>query len=320
MFKKPRRCLSYKALSTVPSTLSTVPSTSSTVPTTLSAEPSTSSTATPTLLVEPSSPSDLSSETVSSSTESESSDVESPVQSRLFDINEWNHASDPEDEFWEVLYQHDNVGMLCSLVSDLMAVIPVLIGLIYIISRNARNEKKKLEIIISAMLKELTRSRQQFHRMNGKLQRQKRKCQCDKTLYEKLSVDDKSTKFYTGLESKEQFSSIYDSIKEYVRRRWTGLKTTTVSLKRTFDKIMGPQRILHRKDELLLCLRLGFLDKDIHDRFGISNNLSSTNIFIMVACISYNYWEMVCFHPQSRSFKCHQATTFQISKKFTINH
>lgn len=69
---------------------------------------------------------------------------------------------------------------------------------------------------------------------------------------------------------------LYDVVHPFVRRRWKGLQCTSTALKRKFKNVpkrMGPDRILHGKDEFLLCLmklRLGLLGKDLQYRFNIS--------------------------------------------------
>ena len=69
-----------------------------------------------------------------------------------------------------------------------------------------KSEIIKLNCIISALHKELSKSRQRNQLLISKEARRKAKCKCNQPLYQKLLNTDSETVFYTGLETKSLFN------------------------------------------------------------------------------------------------------------------
>ena len=98
---------------------------------------------------------------------------------------------------------------------------------------------------------------------------------------EKLITSDKSCEFYTGIRTISEFNELHDIIAPFNKRRWRGVKKTTSAIVRKYKKkpkSFGPDRKLCSKDEFclfLMKLRLGLLNQDLADRFGVSVGLIS---------------------------------------------
>ena len=92
---------------------------------------------------------------------------------------------------------------------------------------------------------------------------------------------DKQMNFYTGISTIALFNVIFSLLEPYLQKLkyWRGRKTALPINKRRFHK--SSQRSLSHKDEFLMVLvrlRLGLLNEDVADRFGISTGTAS-NIF-----------------------------------------
>lgn len=104
-----------------------------------------------------------------------------------------------------------------------------------------------------------------------------------KITYENTLLTDRDVNFYTGIQSREIFDSLYDLLSQFVKRRWKG----SVNIYRNIRKFkpspskFGPTRKLQGKDELLLTLmrlKLGLVRDHLANLFGISST-SATLIF-----------------------------------------
>jgi hypothetical protein len=95
-----------------------------------------------------------------------------------------------------------------------------------------------------------------------------------------LLTCDSNVSFFTGLPNKSVFDRLHSLIVPFVKRRWTGV-TRICKFVRNLKKPasrFGPQRKLTSRGEFLLMLmklRLGLLNKDLANRFSISESLSS---------------------------------------------
>ena len=89
--------------------------------------------------------------------------------------------------------------------------------------------------------------------------------------------------FYTGLLSIKLFEAVYNLLSPYIPRLlyWRGTKRVINSKVRPRIIMQSSQKKLTSKNELLLTLmrlRLGLLNEDLADRFGISTTIC-LNIF-----------------------------------------
>ena len=107
--------------------------------------------------------------------------------------------------------------------------------------------------------------------------------------YLKIKSDAKMT-FYIGFASITQFNAVFNLFEQYLTRvkYWRGPKRTTNASKvrRYFVK---ESKILSHKNEFLLTLmrlRLGLLNEDIADRFGISPTICSNTFTTWIRLVS----------------------------------
>lgn len=108
--------------------------------------------------------------------------------------------------------------------------------------------------------------------------------------WRKIKTDSKMN-FYTGIASILAFNAMFELIKPFLGtiRYWRGPKTA-----RRWDKIHRSYRrcttkILSHKDELLLTLmrlRLGLLNEDLADRFGVSTTVCSNTFATMIRVLA----------------------------------
>ena len=99
--------------------------------------------------------------------------------------------------------------------------------------------------------------------------------------------------FYTGISSIKIFNTLFLLLKPYLPnlRYWRGPKHAIKSyrkIRRHFCKKMY-NKILSQKDELLLTLmrlRLGLLNEDLADRFGVSTSICSNTFATYVRLIA----------------------------------
>ena len=94
---------------------------------------------------------------------------------------------------------------------------------------------------------------------------------------------DQKMNFYTGLSSIKLFEAVFNLLEPYIPRLsyWRGTKRSTKSKVRSRTFVKSSQKKLTAKNEFLITLmrlRLGLLNEDLADRFGISTTICS-NIF-----------------------------------------
>ena len=95
----------------------------------------------------------------------------------------------------------------------------------------------------------------------------------------RIKTDEKMN-FYTGISSIPLFNAIFSLLSLYLPKLkyWRGRKTTSIIKRSSY---LSSQKALSHKDEFLMVLmrlRLGLLNEDVADRFGISTATAS-NIF-----------------------------------------
>ena len=95
--------------------------------------------------------------------------------------------------------------------------------------------------------------------------------------WQKIKTD-KKMNFYTGISSIQAFLAVYKLIQPYLCKvqYWRGSKRVISTRKRSFTR--SKVKKLSYKNELLLTLmriRLGLLNEDLADRFGISSTVCS---------------------------------------------
>ncbi|XP_065666922.1 uncharacterized protein LOC124813812 isoform X2 [Hydra vulgaris] len=109
------------------------------------------------------------------------------------------------------------------------------------------------------------------------------KCVCMQSVTSRILKTDSDCDFFTGVQTVAEFKSLHTIISPFVRRRWRGTKNTT-TVTRKFKKVpkqFGPHRKLLSEDEFLLFLmklRLGLLNRDLAERFNVSEALISSII------------------------------------------
>lgn len=129
------------------------------------------------------------------------------------------------------------------------------------------------------------------------LERQSKKSQCEQIL-----KTDKDCRFYTGIGVKAVFNKLHEFISPFVRRRWRGYFKLSTKVKRvSLKKSFGPGRKLPSIDEFLLVLmrlRLGLTNKDLADRFNISESLASSIFQTWLTPMSKIIGAMVYWPPK----------------------
>ena len=113
--------------------------------------------------------------------------------------------------------------------------------------------------------------------------------------------------FYTGLSSIEVFSTVFNLIEAYLASisYWVGpyrmhYQQKSYSKVRQYKNHQFKRKLSH-KDEFFLTLmrlRLGLLNKDIADRFGISPTLSSRIFTTRVLSKLLGHALITCFHKK----------------------
>ena len=129
---------------------------------------------------------------------------------------------------------------------------------------------------------------------------------------------DKQTKFYTGLPSTKIFEALFEFLFEKVRKMsyWIGSKKTVVNKVRRFvvsPKKFGKSRNLPIKAELLLTLiklRLGLLNHDIADRFGVSDSVISSVLNTWIKVLG-NSLRFLIHYPDKESVRENLPRSFQ---------
>ena len=106
--------------------------------------------------------------------------------------------------------------------------------------------------------------------------------------WKKIKTDAK-IRFYTGFTSIAQFNAIFNLLQPYLPkiRYWRGPKRASTKVKRNFQT--KKSKILSHQDEFLLTLmrlRLGLLNEDLADRFGVSPTICSNTFTTWIRIIS----------------------------------
>ncbi|XP_047137793.1 uncharacterized protein LOC124814300 [Hydra vulgaris] len=109
------------------------------------------------------------------------------------------------------------------------------------------------------------------------------KCICKQSVSNRILKTNSDCDFFTGVQTLAEFKSLHNIISPFVRRRWRGtLNTTPISRKfKKAPKQFGPLRKLLSEEEFLLFLmkmRLGLLNRDLAERFKVSEALISSVI------------------------------------------
>ena len=142
------------------------------------------------------------------------------------------------------------------------------------------------------------------------------KCKCKKTVSEQLLINDAKCEFYIGIQKITVFEKLSNILSPLVRLRWRGTKKTTTGNVRKLKKqpkLFGPRRKLHCKDEFLLMLmklRLGVLNKDLADRFGVSVGLVSS-IFTSWLKVSSDVLSSMIFIPDQSNISNTRSSRFK---------
>lgn len=132
---------------------------------------------------------------------------------------------------------------------------------------------------------------------------QKSRKDSSKYTFENIVKDDSCAAFYTGIAKKSLVQKLHSLIERFVRRKWRGFNVGYSLIKRKFTrspKKFGPTSKIASIDEFLLTLmklRLGLLNRDLADRFKISETVCSRIIKTWLAAmrmtlVNLVYWPM----------------------------
>ena len=137
-------------------------------------------------------------------------------------------------------------------------------------------------------------------------------------------VSDGKMKFYTGIPSKAAFFAIFDSIKSSLPKvkYWRGCRTLCNPLRYKVVKKPGPERQLSHKDEFLMTcmkIRLGLLNEDLADRFGISKQ-SVSNIFTTWIKLLDKFIGSLVFNPPKEVLRENLPPSFQNPTYSSVRH
>ena len=138
--------------------------------------------------------------------------------------------------------------------------------------------------------------------------------------------DDKMMKFYTGIPSKDAFFAIYACMNSSLPKvkYWRGCRTLCNPLryKTNHLKKHGRKRHLSSKDELLLTLmkiRLGLLNQDLADRFGVSKQ-SVSNIFTTWVKVLDKFIGSLVFNPPKDMVRENLPPSFKNPTYSSVRH
>ena len=132
----------------------------------------------------------------------------------------------------------------------------------------------------------------------AKLEEEVRKLKEEKFGLHKIQNDDYLTKFYTGFHSYKMFNDFFDSIKDHAAEMITYLQNKRLNTEQTKTLCARKQAKLSLKEQLFLFLhkvRLGSLDQDLADKFGVAQSTVSRNTvtwanFLYCILGSQNIW------------------------------
>ena len=122
-------------------------------------------------------------------------------------------------------------------------------------------------------------------------------------MHAKLLADDKSTKFFSGLDKKSLFDSLHDCIAPFVKRCFKGVSRVVNHVRRHIPggRQRGPKRKLDSKDEFLLAmmkLHLALLINDLPSRFHISYTLCGQIFNMLDTCNGQStFFNDICSEP-----------------------
>nr|XP_047130218.1 uncharacterized protein LOC124810063 [Hydra vulgaris] len=134
-------------------------------------------------------------------------------------------------------------------------------------------------------------------------------------IFKKL-LNENNCKFYTNIAQIELFHKLHDKIMPLIKRRLPqNSDNVCPRLFKLTPQKMGPKTKINSIDEFLLTLmklRLGLLNKDLADRFGVSEGLCSKIFHSWIRGMS-EYFKNFIFMPDMGAIL---ATTPQRYKKF----
>lgn len=134
---------------------------------------------------------------------------------------------------------------------------------------------------------------------------------------------DKKVKYYTGIPSIEAFNEIFEHVEPHLStvRYWKGPKRLCNPLKQK-QRYCSAKRQLSAKEELILCLmklRLGMLNEDLADRFGVSWTHVS-NVFVTWLKILSELLGELVFNPPAEIVRGNLPPSFLNYKYQNVRH
>ena len=190
--------------------------------------------------------------------------------------------------------------------------------LLYIHIKQEKDQYQQLNFIIITLKQTLTENKylkQKIKSLNAELQ----KCTCRKSLSEKLLRTNNDATFYTGIPTLTCYNKIHDYVSCKIKRKWRGAKKSSTKI-RNFSKSpkkFGPKSKLSSKDEFLLIMmkiRLGLLEKDLSNRFGISITLCSQIFSTWTRALAL-YLKPLVFVPSMISINEVKPNRYKIAPK-----
>ncbi|XP_019621910.1 PREDICTED: uncharacterized protein LOC109468106 [Branchiostoma belcheri] len=143
--------------------------------------------------------------------------------------------------------------------------------------------------------------------------------------YDKLT-DDTKVQFYTGLPNRQALDQLYSYMAPKLKkiRFWRGASALPTGVRRfaKSPKKFGPRTKLSAKDLLVMALmklRLGLLNEDLADRFGVSNATCSR---ALTATLKFLASELKCliFKPSEEVQRANLPRRFRTSKYKKVRH
>ncbi|KAK3105808.1 hypothetical protein FSP39_006157 [Pinctada imbricata] len=134
---------------------------------------------------------------------------------------------------------------------------------------------------------------------------------------------DAKVKFYTGLPNVASFNAVFKSISPNLEkvRYWKGQKRLCNPLKQK-NKFSRNIRTLSAKEEMLICLlklRLGLINEDIADRFGVSTTHVSSVFTTWLKLLSLVLGSLV-FNPPQEVVKANLPPSFKNNTYRDVRH
>lgn len=142
-----------------------------------------------------------------------------------------------------------------------------------------------------------------------------------------ILTTDKKVKFYTGIPTRKALDSLYDVLLPKVKtlKYWHGPSKVSSPVKRHCASLKksGPSRKLSGKNEFLLTLiklRLGLLNEDLGDRFGISRTTVSNILTTWLPFLSKNLVPCLVFNPPKEAVQSILPKSFKTSVYCNVRH